>query len=157
MRAAPNAYEHDRARAAQHRHCHIEDDYRRLRDYGKRVFSGNGVIFRRTLRSAASKSGTPVAPPALGREIASPSGPGVRVNLSKSGVGVSVGRTGLRVGVDAKRKKYFSVGLPGTGLSYRTFFGRPVTPETLKKVGYAVIAAVSIGVAVMIVLAIQKV
>jgi len=79
------------------------------------------------------------------------------VNLSKSGVGVSVGRTGLRVGVDAKRKKYFSVGLPGTGLSYRTFFGRPVTPETLKKVGYAVIAAVSIGVAVMIVLAIQKV
>jgi hypothetical protein len=66
--------------------------------------------------------------------------PGVRLNLSKSGVGVSVGRTGLRLGMDAKRKKYFSVGLPGSGLSYRTFFGRPVTPETLKRIGYAVIA-----------------
>jgi len=71
--------------------------------------------------------------------------PGVRLNLSKSGIGASVGRTGLRLGLDAKRRKYFSVGLPGTGLSYRTFFGRPVTPETLKKVGYVVIAVLIIG------------
>jgi hypothetical protein len=76
--------------------------------------------------------------------------PGVRLNLSKSGIGASVGRTGLRVGMDAKRKKYFSVGLPGTGLSYRTFFGRPVTPETLKKVGFAVVVA-AVGVAVLLV------
>lgn len=67
--------------------------------------------------------------------------PGVRLNLSKSGIGGSVGRTGLRLGVDAKRRKYFSVGLPGTGLSYRTFFGQRLTPETLKIVGYLVIAA----------------
>jgi hypothetical protein len=71
--------------------------------------------------------------------------PGVRLNLSKSGIGASVGRTGLRLGLDAKRRKYFSVGLPGTGLSYRTFFGRPVTPETLKKVGYVAIAVLIIG------------
>ena len=76
--------------------------------------------------------------------------PGVRLNLSKSGIGASVGRTGLRVGMDAKRKKYFSVGLPGTGLSYRTFFGRPVAPETLKKVVFAVIVA-AVGVAVVLV------
>lgn len=74
----------------------------------------------------------------------------MRLNLSKSGIGASVGRTGLRVGMDAKRKKYFSVGLPGTGLSYRTFFGRPVTPETLKKVGFAVVVA-AVGVAVLLV------
>ena len=69
----------------------------------------------------------------------------MRLNLSKSGIGASVGRTGLRLGLDAKRRKYFSVGLPGTGLSYRTFFGRPVTPETLKKVGYVAIAVLIIG------------
>jgi hypothetical protein len=71
--------------------------------------------------------------------------PGVRLNLSKSGIGASVGRTGLRLGLDAKRRKYFSVSLPGTGLSHRTFFGRPVTPETLKKVAYVAIAVLIIG------------
>jgi hypothetical protein len=64
----------------------------------------------------------------------------VRLNLSKSGVGVSAGRSDLRIGMDAKRRKYFSAGLPGTGLSYRTFFGRQVTTETLKKVVFAAIA-----------------
>jgi hypothetical protein len=65
--------------------------------------------------------------------------PGVRINLSKSGVGFGVGRTGLRLGMDVKRRKYFSISLPGTGLSYQTFFGRPVATTTLKKLGYAVI------------------
>ena len=77
--------------------------------------------------------------------------PGVQLNLSKSGIGGSVGRTGLRLGLDAKRKKYFSVGLPGTGLSYRTFLGQPVTPETLKKVAYVVIAtAICLGALVIL-------
>ena len=82
--------------------------------------------------------------------------PGVRLNLSKSGIGASMGRTGLRLGMDAKRRKYFSVGLPGTGLSYRTVFGRPVTPETLKKIACGVIGVAAFGVAVLIVLAIQN-
>lgn len=82
---------------------------------------------------------------------------GVRLNLSKSGLGASVGRTGLRLGVDAKGKKYFSVGLPGTGLSYRAFFGRPVTPETLKKIGYAMTIAVVVFSAVaLVVILIQR-
>jgi hypothetical protein len=81
--------------------------------------------------------------------------PGVRLNLGKSGIGASLGRTGLRVGMDAKRKKYFSVGLPGTGLSYRTFFGRPVTPETLKKVGFALLVG-AFAVALLVVLVIRK-
>lgn len=46
--------------------------------------------------------------------------PGLRINLSKSGAGISAGVRGLRVGVDAKGRKYSSVGLPGTGMSYRT-------------------------------------
>jgi hypothetical protein len=53
---------------------------------------------------------------------------GVRLNLSKSGIGVSTGRPGPRLGMDATRRKYFSVDLPGTGLSYRTFFRQRVTP-----------------------------
>lgn len=82
--------------------------------------------------------------------------PGVPLNLSKSGIGASVGRTGLRLGMDAKRRKYLSLGLPGTGLSYRTFFGQPVTPETLKNVAYGVIVVAAFGVAVLIILATLK-
>jgi len=73
--------------------------------------------------------------------------PGVRLNLSKSGIGGSVGRTGLRLGVDAKPRKYFSMGLPGTGLSYRTFFGQRVRPETARMIGY-----ILVGVALCLVI-----
>jgi len=82
--------------------------------------------------------------------------PGVRLNLSKSGIGGSVGRTGLRFGMDAKRRKYFSVGLPGTGLSYRSFFGHRVTTDILKKIGYAVIAAALLLAGVVSVIAIHR-
>lgn len=75
--------------------------------------------------------------------------PGVRLNLSKSGLGGSVGRTGLRLGLDNKRRKYFSISLPGTGLSYRAFFGRRVTVDTLKKVGFAVFAVLCLGALVL--------
>ena len=47
--------------------------------------------------------------------------PGLRVNLSKSGLGVSVGGRGLHAGVDAKGRNYTNIGLPGTGLSARQF------------------------------------
>ena len=44
-----------------------------------------------------------------------------RVNLSKSGVGISAGIKGLRVGRDAKGRKYTAVSIPGTGLYKRTY------------------------------------
>jgi hypothetical protein len=74
-----------------------------------------------------------------------------RLNLSRSGVGGSFGRAGLRLGIDAKRGKYFSIALPGTGLSYRAFFG----PEALKIVGYVVIA-VALCFGVLVILAIRR-
>lgn len=43
--------------------------------------------------------------------------PGTRLNVSKSGIGVSTGVRGLRLGV-GPRGPYVSVGIPGTGLSY---------------------------------------
>ncbi len=48
--------------------------------------------------------------------------PGVRLNLSKSGVGISAGVRGLRVGRDAAGHTYTSVGIPGTGISSRHYF-----------------------------------
>jgi len=44
--------------------------------------------------------------------------PGVSLNISKSGLGISAGPRGARVGV-GPRGVYRSLGLPGTGLHYR--------------------------------------
>ena len=50
-----------------------------------------------------------------------------RVNLSKSGLGYSVGGGGFRTGVSAKGRRYSSVGIPGTGLRYTTSSRRGAT------------------------------
>jgi hypothetical protein len=42
-----------------------------------------------------------------------------RVNLSKSGLGYSVGGRGFRVGTAARGRKYTSFSIPGTGVGYR--------------------------------------
>lgn len=43
---------------------------------------------------------------------------GFRVNISKSGIGASWGGKGFRVTKTAKGSTRFTVGIPGTGLSY---------------------------------------
>ena len=40
-----------------------------------------------------------------------------RVNLSKSGVGYSIGGKGFRTGVSAGGKRYTTFGIPGTGVT----------------------------------------
>jgi len=52
----------------------------------------------------------------------------LRLNLSKSGLGLSLGVKGLHVGVSPKRGPYLRAGVPGTGIYYRTSLGqrRPV-------------------------------
>jgi hypothetical protein len=47
--------------------------------------------------------------------------PGVHLNLSLSGVGVSAGGRGFHVGMTARGQKYVSTGIPGTGLSVRQY------------------------------------
>ena len=42
-----------------------------------------------------------------------------RVNLSKSGLGYSVGGRGFRVGTTPRGRKYTSFSIPGTGVGYR--------------------------------------
>jgi hypothetical protein len=55
--------------------------------------------------------------------------PGVHVNLSLSGIGVSVGPRGLHAGVTARGQRYVSAGLPGTGLSMRQYSPVNSTPR----------------------------
>jgi hypothetical protein len=45
----------------------------------------------------------------------------LRVNLSKSGVGYSVGVPGIRVGKDAKGRSYSVLNVPGTGIYRRDY------------------------------------
>ncbi len=47
---------------------------------------------------------------------------GVKLNVSKSGVGVSVGTKGLHYSINSQGKNTATVGLPGTGLSYSKSF-----------------------------------
>jgi hypothetical protein len=56
--------------------------------------------------------------------------PGIRLNLSKSGLGISAGPRGLKVGIEARGKKYFSAGIPGTGLSSRQYLKSSPVPST---------------------------
>lgn len=52
---------------------------------------------------------------------------GLAFNLSKSGIGLSLGRRGLRFGRTAGGKLYLWIGVPGTGLGYRRY----IEPERL--------------------------
>jgi hypothetical protein len=47
--------------------------------------------------------------------------PGLHLNLSRSGIGFSVGGRGAHVGITAKGRKYASVGIPDSGISWREY------------------------------------
>ncbi len=78
--------------------------------------------------------------------------PGFRINLSKSGVGVSVGPKGLKVGVDAKGRRYSSVGIPGTGISQRNYAKPGEDGHTPEEYQRALGVGVLIGIAIFVVL-----
>ncbi|MFA6045082.1 MAG: DUF4236 domain-containing protein [Phycisphaerales bacterium] len=61
-----------------------------------------------------------------------------RVNLSKSGIGYSVGGAGFRTGKSATGRKYTSFGIPGTGMGYR---------KTGAKAGCLPLVMLGVGVA----------
>jgi len=43
-----------------------------------------------------------------------------RVNVSKSGVGYSVGGPGFRTGISSTGRRYTTFSVPGSGVGYRT-------------------------------------
>ncbi|WP_042455502.1 DUF4236 domain-containing protein [Neobacillus dielmonensis] len=49
--------------------------------------------------------------------------PGIRMNVGKSGVGVSFGGHGLRYSINSSGRRTTTVGIPGSGLSYSTTSG----------------------------------
>lgn len=53
-----------------------------------------------------------------------------RLNLSKRGVGWSVGVPGFRTGVDSRGRKYDHVSIPGTGIYSRTYHGNQVSQQS---------------------------
>ena len=77
--------------------------------------------------------------------------PGVRLNFGKRGIGISAGVRGLHVGVDSRGKGYTSAGIPGTGLSIRTF-AKKGDPEMAQYQSAAVIGAL-LGIGIMVLLA----
>jgi len=52
-------------------------------------------------------------------------GPGTRLNIGSKSVGISTGRSGLRISTNSRTGTHGSVGIPGTGLSYRQRLGKP--------------------------------
>ena len=54
----------------------------------------------------------------------------LKVNLSKRGVGYSVGLPGIRLGTDAKGRKYQSLNVPGTGIYRRDYASSQSNPTT---------------------------
>lgn len=49
--------------------------------------------------------------------------PGVKINLSKTGVSTSLGGHGATVNVGTSGKRTMTLGIPGTGLSYQLPLG----------------------------------
>ena len=68
--------------------------------------------------------------------------PGVKVNLSKTGVSTSVGGKGTTLNI-GHGKKNVTLGIPGTGLSYRT-------QASSQLVIAAVVVVILVGIAYLI-------
>lgn len=70
--------------------------------------------------------------------------PGIRLNISKSGVTTSVGTRGATVNIGAKRIRT-TVGIPGSGLSYTT--SKAVPPSQQASIGRVVWVIALLGLA----------
>lgn len=71
----------------------------------------------------------------------------VRVNLSRRGVGGSIGVKGLRTGIDARGRKYTRTTIPGTGWSQ--------TRKGKSQAGCAIVIAGVLSMVVLIVASIM--
>ena len=80
--------------------------------------------------------------------------PGVKINLNKKSVGVTVGRRGMHYTVNSKGQQTTSVGLPGTGLSVQ-HTSKPKQGRTslaLTKANWRLTSLVVLGVILIIVI-----
>lgn len=57
-----------------------------------------------------------------------PLGWGVRLNISKRGIGLSAGPRGARIGINSRGQRTIALCIPGTGIGWRkTFHGKPAS------------------------------
>ena len=68
-----------------------------------------------------------------------------RVNVSKSGVGYSVGGKGFRTGVSGAGRKYTTFGIPGTGVGYRSTGGKGCLLVAVGLVALAILLMKGLG------------
>jgi hypothetical protein len=71
--------------------------------------------------------------------------PGLRLNLSKTGLSATLGRPGASVNV-GRRGVRGTVGLPGTGLSYETRLDRGRPSRGGMTLWVVILAAVALGI-----------
>ena len=67
-----------------------------------------------------------------------------RINLSRSGVGYSVGGRGFRTGVTSRGRRYSNVSVPGTGFGYRTSSKSGCSLGLVASVGLGVATAIAL-------------
>jgi hypothetical protein len=79
----------------------------------------------------------------------------LRLNLSKSGIGISSGIRGLRAGITAHGRMYTTANVPGTGLYWRKVYARhaPSPPSRSHHVGFW-LGFILVPIAVVILIAI---
>lgn len=81
----------------------------------------------------------------------------IRLNVSRKGLGASIGVRGIRTGIRADGSRYTETSTPGTGISSRTEHGKMSHPTTPAKEGFPVFAMIMIAViatAILVVLAV---
>lgn len=67
--------------------------------------------------------------------------PGVKLNFSKSGASVTVGKRGMSSNFSSRGTRT-TVGIPGTGLSYTSYSKKPRTPEVKSPKDYKILSSV---------------
>ena len=70
--------------------------------------------------------------------------PGIRLNLSKTGMSVTSGMKGASVNI-GKDGKHLNLGIPGSGLSSRTRIGAKPEPKPEASTGGMIVALLIIG------------
>jgi hypothetical protein len=73
-----------------------------------------------------------------------------RVNMSRSGLGFSVGGKGFRTGVSSRGKRYSTFSIPGTGIGYNMPHGGGGGGRRAKSKAGCLILLVPIGVLALV-------
>lgn len=67
--------------------------------------------------------------------------PGVKLNFSKSGTSMTVGKRGMSANFSSRGTRT-TVGVPGTGLSYTSYSKKPHTPKAKSPKDYKMLSSV---------------